>query len=95
MSSGSPRPLNSSTAWGGWRHNNNVDRFQQIFFQDRAFYEVLSTLYGANYSIAAGLADIVYIPMANNQLSSLVDIVEKVTSIFPVLVDIAGALCGH
>ena len=93
-----------SSAWGGWGHNDNFNRFQQIFFQGKAFSDVLSTLYGANYSIAAGLADIVYIPMADNQLSTLVDVVDKMTSIFPgvfselifpVLIDIAGALCGH
>ena len=92
------------TAWYWWQHNNNFKRFEQVFFKDKAFYDVLSTLYGANFSLVAGLADILYIPMADKQMSTLVDVIDKMMSIFPgvfgelifpVLIDVAGALCGH
>jgi len=91
-------------AWSWWDHNNNLNRFHQIFFDNKTFSNVLNTLYGPNRSMVGALADFAYIPIADNQLVTFVEIVDKIMTIFPgvfselifpVLVDITSALCGH
>jgi len=92
------------SGWTWWRHKDNWAIFYHIFFEENKFSGILNKIYGSNRLLSATLSDVIYIPTADNQLLTLVEVVDNIMTLFPnafceivltVIVDITSALCRH
>ena len=93
-----------ASAWYWWHVNDNWNRFHDVFFVKKAYSDILTILYGPKRLLVSALADIVYIPVADNQMELFVNVTDVLMTLYPnvfceiiisILVDITSALCGH
>ena len=90
--------------WYWWHVNDNWNRLHQTFFVEKLYSDFLSIIYGPNRLFVSALADILYIPVADNQLKTFINITDIMMTrfphafceiILPIIVDVASSISGH
>ncbi|CAF1054072.1 unnamed protein product [Didymodactylos carnosus] len=97
---------NKRVEWRWWYLENAWDRLVLVFNRTlpRRYIKVFETLYGPGKLLTHSRADVVYIPIADNQLSTFIKITDEILTYLPnffcevfitIVADLTGALCKH
>jgi hypothetical protein len=96
--------------WWWWKNKPHLWNSFRDFFLSKSktlqqYQRIFQILYGSNKRLAVGVADLLYLPFADNQLTTFISITNEFMTllpsdifceiIFPLLVDTTMALCGH
>ncbi|CAF2763244.1 unnamed protein product [Rotaria sp. Silwood2] len=96
--------------WWWWKNKPHLWNSFRDFFLTKSkisekYRRIFQILYGSNKRLAVGIADLVYLPFADDQLATFISITNELMTllpsdmfceiIFPLLVDTTMALCGH
>ena len=96
--------------WWWWKNkphlwNSFRDFFLPISKTSEQYRRIFQTLYGSNKRLVVGIADLLYLPFSDNQLTTFTSITNEFMTLLPsdifceiiftLLVDTTMALCGH
>jgi len=96
--------------WWWWKNQAHLWNSFRHFFLSRSkrseqYRNIFEKLYGSNKRLAVGIADLLYLPFADNQLTTFISITNQFVTLFPsdifceiifsLLVDTTMALSGH
>lgn len=96
--------------WWWWKNKPHLwTSFTNFFLSPSTkleeYQRIFQILYGLNKRLAAGTADLLYLPFTDNQLTSFISITNEFMKIFPsdmfceiifpLLVDTTMSICGH
>jgi hypothetical protein len=96
--------------WSWWKIKPHLwNSFRDLFFStsntSEKYREIFQILYGSNKRLAVGIADLLYLPFADNQLTNLISITNELMTILPsdifceiifsLVVDTTMSISGH
>jgi hypothetical protein len=92
--------------WSWWITKPHLwNSFRNFFLRSEKYRHIFEILYGSNKRLAIGIADLLYLPFADNQLTTFISIGNELMTLLPsdifceiifsLLVDITMVLSGH
>jgi len=96
--------------WWWWKNKPHLwNSFRDFFLStsktSEQYRRIFQILYGSNKRLAVGIADLLYLPFADNQLTTFISITNEFMTLLPsdifceiifsLLVDTTMALCNH
>ncbi|CAF0806746.1 unnamed protein product [Didymodactylos carnosus] len=98
--------LNQKQKWWWWTVFNYWERYCEFFTKNLtdSYQHIFETLYGKNKLLAVVPSDIVYIPFADKQLQTFINVTQHIMTLFPnifcelalsIIIELTMALCKH
>ena len=96
--------------WWWWKNRPHLwigfrDFFLSTSNTSERYRSIFQILYGSNKRLMGGIADLLYVPFADNQMNTFISITNELMTLLPsdifceiifsLLVDTTMALCGH